>query len=349
MPVPSLAHALEDVPVAMGVCTLPEQTLVLMNDTALELVGWPRSEALGRRAGDLLTGSAQTPDGDAGLAALASGELTSYRADRCARRYDGSCVKISMWVRVLSTPRASYAFGVAVRTDQDHEATDAIARSFSPDATDLAVGMTDREGRIRQIIADGPRVLAGVHGGLAGATLFDLVHPDDAERLRKALRGAADDATDIAVAVRMRDEVRGWVRVRCAFFAGWHLEPEGLAFALAEPTGDDGTRTDDRAVELERHLMRIGAELQGSGLLGPGSEIHAPPKELAVLSDLPQRQREIVNRLLEGGRVPGISEEMNLSPATVRNHLTRVFEKFGVHSQADLIALLRKKLAAADG
>ena len=79
MPVPGLDLGPEDVPVAMGVCSLPEQTLVLMNDTALELVGWPRSEALGRRAGDLLTGSAQTPDGDAGLAALASGELTPDR------------------------------------------------------------------------------------------------------------------------------------------------------------------------------------------------------------------------------------------------------------------------------
>jgi DNA-binding CsgD family transcriptional regulator len=45
--------------------------------------------------------------------------------------------------------------------------------------------------------------------------------------------------------------------------------------------------------------------------------------------------------LLQGERVPGIARSLFLSASTVRNHLTAIFAKFGVHSQEELIQLLR--------
>jgi DNA-binding NarL/FixJ family response regulator len=61
---------------------------------------------------------------------------------------------------------------------------------------------------------------------------------------------------------------------------------------------------------------------------------------------LTNRQREILTRLLQGDRVPTISRGMHLAASTVRNHLTTIYRKVGVHSQADLIERLHSQAYA---
>ena len=58
---------------------------------------------------------------------------------------------------------------------------------------------------------------------------------------------------------------------------------------------------------------------------------------------LTKREKEVVLRLLEGGRVATIAERFGLSPRTVSNHLKSAFWKLGVHSQAELIELARSE------
>ena len=49
--------------------------------------------------------------------------------------------------------------------------------------------------------------------------------------------------------------------------------------------------------------------------------------------------------------MPQIARELFLSQSTVRNHLTEMFRKLGVHSQEELLALVRSgaRPAPADG
>ena len=61
---------------------------------------------------------------------------------------------------------------------------------------------------------------------------------------------------------------------------------------------------------------------------------------LPGLEDLTDRQREILTRLLDGDRVTTISRGMHLSASTIRNHLSTLYRKVGVHSQAELIERL---------
>lgn len=58
--------------------------------------------------------------------------------------------------------------------------------------------------------------------------------------------------------------------------------------------------------------------------------------------------KEIVVKLVAGKRVPEIAREMYLSPSTIRNHLTAVFRRFGVHSQVELITLLKRPSGPID-
>jgi DNA-binding CsgD family transcriptional regulator len=98
--------------------------------------------------------------------------------------------------------------------------------------------------------------------------------------------------------------------------------------------------TSDRTEQLEHHLWRIDLELRAAGLLPVATQTR--DSDLAPrLAELSSRQREILSRLLAGERVPEIARAIYLSPTTVRNHLTAVFRKFGVHSQVELLAVIR--------
>jgi diguanylate cyclase (GGDEF)-like protein len=58
---------------------------------------------------------------------------------------------------------------------------------------------------------------------------------------------------------------------------------------------------------------------------------------------LSTRQLEVLRRLLAGERVPSIARALYLSQSTVRNHLSVIYQRLGVHSQEELIQLLRSK------
>jgi DNA-binding CsgD family transcriptional regulator len=73
----------------------------------------------------------------------------------------------------------------------------------------------------------------------------------------------------------------------------------------------------------------------------PAVQPPTSPSAPLDLSRLSPREREVVQRLLAGDRVPLIAESLYLAPSTVRNHLSSVFGKFGVNSQQQLIVLLR--------
>lgn len=95
----------------------------------------------------------------------------------------------------------------------------------------------------------------------------------------------------------------------------------------------------DRLAQLEQHLWRIAAEVQASGILntlGGAPDLQRFPE----LGPLSTRQWEVMSRLMRGERVPTIASELFVSQSTVRNHLSIIFKKFGVHSQEELLALL---------
>jgi DNA-binding NarL/FixJ family response regulator len=65
------------------------------------------------------------------------------------------------------------------------------------------------------------------------------------------------------------------------------------------------------------------------------------------LAGLSERQTEILRRVVRGERVPDIALELVVSESTVRNHLSGIYRKFGVHSQAALMLRLMPRAADA--
>jgi DNA-binding CsgD family transcriptional regulator len=106
----------------------------------------------------------------------------------------------------------------------------------------------------------------------------------------------------------------------------------GVVLSAAPPEADlggDGTL-------VHPDLIQTALEARASQALSA----LRPLARFPAASDLSARQIEIVSRLVSGERIVEIAEGMYLSPSTVRNHLTAIYRKFGVHSQAELLAAL---------
>jgi DNA-binding NarL/FixJ family response regulator len=134
----------------------------------------------------------------------------------------------------------------------------------------------------------------------------------------------------------MRDASGGWKRLCCVLtsLAGG---TDRSFILLPDADGSDLTA---RASELERHLWRIAAEIEASGILQRIGTIPDSAR-FPQMGALSLRQWEVLSRLLQGDRVSTIAKELFLSPSTVRDHLSAIFERFDVHSQAELLLLLR--------
>lgn len=105
------------------------------------------------------------------------------------------------------------------------------------------------------------------------------------------------------------------------------------------------TAADDHALQrlelLERTLARIANELRAVGIEPAGDDPQLSSSPDAVLSRLTPREREVVRRLIDGDRVPSIAASLFVSQSTVRNVLSAVYRRLGVHGQQELVNYLK--------
>ena len=92
---------------------------------------------------------------------------------------------------------------------------------------------------------------------------------------------------------------------------------------------------------LRSRLHGLAMELHLTSLMPELATLTHDPLQSSELDKLSPRQREILRLLIAGERVPDIAEELHLSAHTVRNHLKSTYHKLGVHSQAELVRLVK--------
>ena len=177
---------------------------------------------------------------------------------------------------------------------------------------------------------------------ISPATNFiGVVHPDDADDFRTALRHALRDDATVAT-IRARDSAGVWRTLHVTMRLGGERD-ERLIFSLAPaPSASEGP-TSGRVAELAAHLRQIADEIEGARLASPVG-IRPALSGLPKLEDLSTRQWDIITRLLRGERVPTIAKGLCLSASTIRNHLSTIYRKVGVNSQVELVEVLHSAL-----
>jgi DNA-binding CsgD family transcriptional regulator len=69
--------------------------------------------------------------------------------------------------------------------------------------------------------------------------------------------------------------------------------------------------------------------------------VHSPM--VVMREELSEREKQVAAQLAVGLRVAGVAEQLCIAEATVRNHLRSIFAKLDVHSQSELIDLMRRE------
>jgi DNA-binding CsgD family transcriptional regulator/PAS domain-containing protein len=311
---------------------LPDGIVNIVNPAAEQLVERPRRELIGHRVTEFLSPSGFV---DTAMSALASGALSATLTKRELIGRPGGQLPIWIWTRgVHVTGDAMDAVSLVMPSDEVGRLGPDPGRPWRHIA-DVVVGQTDKSWRILRISTDVSRVLGARPRDLIGTSLRDLVHPEDVDGIGLY----SGDDPRLPMRCRLRRPDGEWTEVGLLFATVVVEGGENVCFALIAHVPIEGNL--DRVVELEGRLRRIADEVRAARVL---DMVHVlPATHHLPLADLSSRQWEILSRLLRGQRVDTIARDLYVSPSTVRNHLSHIFRRFGVHSQRELLDLLRER------
>jgi len=316
---------------------LPCGRIRASNQAAADLFEVPVAQMLGRLNTDVL-GLDNPESAQRAMAMLASGELDGYRAHRHVTTPSGAHKVVHVWCRAveLDGTRSAVYF-----LSSPGDAWESAWPAPPPLGLEpLVVGSVDREWRVDRISADIREALGWDRDELIGRPILADVHPDDVGALLRATAPGCESL--VMFRHRLRNHDGAWVRVQGVLLRlDETLRPRHAFAMLPDRASGEEVPSADRIAELEARLRRIAAELQAAGVIDDVDRLPSATDH-PQLTDLSTRQWEILIRLMRGERVPAIAKALYLSPSTVRNHLAAIFTRFGVHSQADLLTLLRR-------
>ncbi|MGL3107835.1 LuxR C-terminal-related transcriptional regulator [Bradyrhizobium sp. BR 1432] len=203
--------------------------------------------------------------------------------------------------------------------------------------------------RIRVVIADRhPIVLQGISSVLAAQHDFAIVAScGDAANCIEAIRLLVPDIVlvDNAMPNVSRPDLLALANTagrgaRVIFFAGKAGDRELQRLAA---DGACVVLTKDAKPEMLVATLREVAQNQGlaSGSTGPGGEISAEPRagEEKSLTQLTDRERQIMRLVSEGLSNKEIGRRLNIADGTIKVHLHHIFQKLDISNRTVLAAL----------
>jgi PAS domain S-box-containing protein len=336
-------------PVAVGLIELATHRFIELSPGGAELLGTTPEEGVGL---DYLKIVEPRQEAAYTNRLAREGRLDGLAARRRFKRPDGSVIEVrsSGWVIRSRTgpPLALWVAGDVVSETEQETVTDDLAAQ-TPAGQPVVPGrygdrltgaILDEHWRVAHISSDTRQLLGQGPAELIGKSMMELTHPDDATILLLTFARATTEM-NATVQLRLRHRSGTWQAVRAVVTV---VEPKGAAARFGfgfTGVDDSGAASRVRIEQLERHLRRIAAGIQAADVWG-ASGASLDVVRLPAFGELSNRQLEVLSRLMRGERVPAIATEMSVSQSTIRNHLAAIFRKMGVHSQAELLSLLRQ-------
>jgi DNA-binding CsgD family transcriptional regulator len=287
---------------------------------------------------------------------LENGVISGYHFTSTLTTPSGSPLQLEVDVQRLNDAEGrDLALVLLAPIDAAHEAERADAlvtlRATCTQAeldAPLVVGTVDRGWRIARLSSDVKDVLGYDPKAMIGTPFTHWVHPGDVGNLLIAIGRALEDDATMMVRVRVQHADKSWCQMVAAIIPLTGSEPEPEFAFIVRPVDEADMNvtkgsgsSSDRIAALEHRLRRIAIELEAAGIVQRVG--HLPDlTRLPEMNELSARQLEVLTRLLDGQRVSTIAAEMFVSPSTIRNHLAAIYRKFGVHSQAELLAYVRR-------
>jgi DNA-binding CsgD family transcriptional regulator len=326
---------------SVGLLTIDtrSQAVTSCNDAFAGVLGCRADEVPGCLITDFIDDEAK-PVATAVMEGIRAGFITTVDGNVDLVRGAGS-VGVDCWILALGTvrPHKTAMAGVVPADGTMSPAGQPSELGFRPGQIDpkgVVLATLDEDWRILDVAPGSAGQLGWPEPGAASVMprLHELAHPADASTLDRSFehRSSKDTPETFTLRLRAADEQWSPARITVSPLRGQVPAMFGLVVWLMPSDEPDDTES-ERVARLEEQLARIRQVVQATDGNASGGSVD--------LSDLTIRQREIVERLLGGHRVDAIARDLYVSPSTVRNHLSAIFEKFGVASQSELVELLR--------
>jgi PAS domain S-box-containing protein len=327
--------------IPLAAVDLPSGRFLAVNPALADAVGSTVGALVGSSSLDWLS-----PDdrhaAELGFQALADGDLTGYQAIRKVAYPKDSDQAFSVWVSAVEVDGARVGLASVIpATGHDNQFRGLAPMSQIPEPGNVVLGTVDSSWRLDRISQDVTPLLGLTPEQCAGQPVLGVIHPSDVSAFLAAVEHARRGERAARLSLRLNARSGDWTEVTVVLATIAPGDPPPLAFALirndalADPPGNDS-----REMQLEAHMLRIADELHAAGLI-------PRLKQLPVLAEQPRlgkltsREWAVLTRLLDGQRVSAIAAGLYVSQSTVRNHLSSIYAKLGVHSQVDLIRLMR--------
>jgi DNA-binding NarL/FixJ family response regulator len=188
-----------------------------------------------------------------------------------------------------------------------------------------------REGLVR-VLEEGGFEVAGTAADAPGlARIAETCHPDVIITDIQMPPGQADDGLRAALAARAAQPAVG-VLVLSQFLEDAYAfdlvadGAQGVGYLLKEKVGDMRVFTD---------AVRRVAE--GGSVLDPDvvARLVGRRRKPGPLDGLTPRERQVLGLIAEGRSNVGIAHELVITVAAVERHVTRIFDKLGLHQSAE--------------
>ena len=340
----------------------PYEALVGSSDVALAAVDLPSGRFLAANVAlagalgstvDALAGSSSldwlSPDdrqaARLGFQALADGELTGYQAMRQLNTRDtpGDPGRVvSVWVSTVTVDGARVGLvSLSPSTGHDNQFRTLTPTSEVSEPGNVVLGTVDGSWRVDRISQDVRPLLGCRPERCSGQPALRVIHPSDMPAFLAAVEHARRGERAVRLTLRVSATSHGWTEVSVVLATISPGDSPALAFALVRYDADNESPWDgSRETQLEIHMLRIADELHAAGLIRRIQQLPALADE-PRLGDLTSREWAVLARLLEGQRVSAIAVDLYVSQDTVRANLSSIYVKLGVHSQVELIRLIR--------
>jgi DNA-binding CsgD family transcriptional regulator len=322
--------ALEDVVVrsafAAVLLEVPSRRVVAASPAAVRMLAPDGGDVIGRDVNDFTIG-----DPSGALPLLMAGRLDGYETTHEFDRPGGGG-PLTIWVRRVDDrepPR--HVMAVLTAGNQTSRLLPRAPGRYVPPV----LGSTGPDLLIDRISSDIATLVGTGAEELLGQSLLSLVTPASASTLLWGLAQATTHGTGAPLRLELQGADGGAVLVQLLLMP-LH-PPASCAFSILPrvPAGD----ADVTALDAHALLTQLARGVDALGTARVVAGISASNR--TVLARLSARELDIVTRLIAGDRVPVIAKALFLSPSTVRNHLSAVFAKVRVHSQQELLDLLK--------
>jgi DNA-binding CsgD family transcriptional regulator len=306
---------------------VPSYRIAAASPEAVRLLAPRGGDVVGRDINDFTIG-----DPSGALPLLMAGRLDGYETTHDLDQ-PGETVPLTLWVRRVDD-RDPPTHVMAVLTVSGQGTSRLLPDAPGPYVPPV-LGSAGPDLLIDRISAD-IATLVGIRAeDLLGQSLLSLVTPASASLLLWGLAQSTTHGRGAPLRVELQAADGGGVLVQL-LIVPLH-PPASCAFSILPRVNLGGG--DTTALEAHELLAQLAAGIDAIGTARQMAGISASNR--TALARLSARELDIVTRLLTGDRVPAIAKALFLSPSTVRNHLSSIFTKVGVHSQQELLDLLR--------